>query len=206
MDGDGIGDACESAVGVHTIFENFDDAGATARWEVPVRTFTGGGSSSERNPLTGGVPAMSGGASGYREGSHSFTNGGSVNVLHILKHDPLNPGKYSYDPANGIVDSIVVSMDRIVLQVPSGGGVGTIFLLRQGTSIYQALTDPPTNGFTNLTWQGHSRTYVQSSFTNGTPTFNSRIMEFGFLRSNTTGATTTIIWGVDNFRVLVYHR
>jgi hypothetical protein len=182
------------------IADDFDDAGALARWDVSL-TIVGGGTATESNPPTGGA------SGGYREGRHDFTAFGTTTAVHILRGDATHPG--TYDPAApgaGPVDHLVVSWERIILHATNPGAqIGSFFALRQGASVYFARIDAG-DAFSNLTWQSATRTLVASDFINGTPNFNAP-MEFGFRRQAHFSSGTAplfITWGTDKFRVEVW--
>lgn len=189
--------------GVAVFSDDFDDPlGAPLRWEAVQRVSTGGASNSVVNRINGGVPLTG----GYREGRHDFPAPGSVSVTHIYLGDgtPARPGIY-VPAVSGAVDSLVVSMDVIVVSVPNAGGViGAAFQVRQGQGYYFASMHPG-DGFQNLGWVRVQKKLVASDFLQ-VPNFT-HPMEFGFLRSNTTGGTGVFtVWGTDNFRVEVWHR
>jgi hypothetical protein len=186
------------------ISDDFDDAGAFARWDIALRQDNPPSSvSTESNPATGGSPG------GYRAGRYDFTVATppslTVRVDHILRGDATHPG--TYDPSvSGPIDSLVVSMDRLVTHAPNpGAAVGSLFVVRQGANLYYASIDPG-SAFSSLTWQHVKKTLVASDFINP-PNFNAP-MEFGFRRTATFSSSAAglfISWGTDNFRVEVWH-
>lgn len=190
------------------ISDDFDDAGALARWDIALRYEDPGTTTAESNPASGGS-SLGGGipSSGYRQGVHSFTQYGVTRVDHILRGDATHPG--TYDPAApgaGPVNYLVVSMDRLVIHAPNvGAQVGTFFALRQGTQVFHAPIDPG-GFFNNLIWLRVTATIRATDFVNGTPNFNAP-MEFGFRRSVTASGGSLplfLSWGTDNFRVEVH--
>jgi hypothetical protein len=196
--------------GVAVISDDFDDAGAFARWDIAFRYEDPVTSTSESNPSTGGLPATG----GYRFGRHDFPGvyppAATVRVDHVLRGDANHPG--TYDPRQtGLIDSLVVSMDRLVIHPSNPGAmVGSFFVMRQGTKLFYARIDPG-DFFSNLGWQPVRKTLVPSDFFSSpagtTPNFESP-MEFGFRRSTTASNANNVFitWGTDNFRVEVWHR
>jgi hypothetical protein len=192
------------------ISDDFDDAGAFARWDIALRQDAPPSSvSSESNPLTGGFPG------GYRAGRYDFSVATppalTIRVDHVLRGDASHPGTYS-PSQTGLIDSLVVSMDRLVTHAPNPGAmVGSFFVLRQGANLFYAIIDPG-NFFSNLTWQPIKQTLLPGDFFSSpagtTPNFEAP-MEFGFRRATTfssSNANSFISWGTDNFRVEVWHR
>jgi len=195
--------------GMVVIADDFDDAGAFARWDIALRQDAPPSSvSCESNPLTGGTPG------GYRAGRYDFTVATppalTVRVDHVLRGDAGHPGTY-VPSQSGPVDSLVVSMDRLVTHAPNAGAmVGSFLVLRQGANLFYASIDPG-NAFSSLTWQSVKKTLVPGDFSSspaGTFPDFSAPMEFGFRRTTTfssSAANAFISWGTDNFRVEVWH-
>lgn len=180
-----------------TVFQDaFDDiTDPFARWDTTYAP-TGAGSATVNNPSTGGVPA----GGGYRRGSHVFVGAGTVSVTHLFKSP--------FDPAapNGPVTRIDVAMDRILDPASSpGAGVGTLFVVHQNGVQYQASMDV-NNVHSNRTWQRVTKSFTAADFNPAPgPNFAAGVMRVGFVRSNTAGGAVTVIWGVDNWKVEIYH-
>jgi len=164
-----------------------------AGWTTTVSTTTANVTQAVSAQATGGNPG------GFRQMQHIFTGLGAIAVFHTY-------GAVTYDPrTQGAIDHLNYFEDQIVLNPPApGAAVGTGFSVTQGGTRYSVVLRPPTNAFTNTTWETTAALDLTAADFPGVD-FSAAggPITFGFFRSNTNsgGGALTLTHGVDNFKV-----
>lgn len=186
------------ADGDTVFYESFNDIEvAEARWDVEYSSTDVLITQTSESRETGGNPG------GYRHMAHIWETSGSVSVRHFNTAAVFDPGA----AGNCEIDRIDYTEDRARIDPQTAtGSVGSNVILRQGGRLFYIADSEAVTG---EGWMRFLREGLRPADFLPEPgpdySADGGPIEFGYLRTNTTGATTrTIEHGIDNWRIEIH--